>query len=82
MTWDLLVTKKIGSKVGCRGGVDDRWEASWREYGDWLRQLWRLCDPGVVGGTWVACKGDRMVERIEGTVVCGCVFGKMDDMFN
>ncbi len=55
---------------------------SWREYGNWLRRLWRLCNPGVVGGNWVACKGDRMLERIEGTVVCGCAFGMTDDMFN
>ncbi len=66
----------------CPDSVDDWWEASWREYGDWLRRLWRLCDPGVVGGNWVTCKGDQMLELIDGTVVCGCAFGMTDDMFN
>ena len=47
-----------------------------------MRQFLRLCDPGVVGGNWVACKGDRMLERVEGTVGCGCVFGTTDGMFN
>ncbi len=32
----FLQHKNIGNKVGCRDGVDDRWEASWREYGNWL----------------------------------------------
>ncbi len=41
-----------------------------------------MCDPGVVGGNWVACKGDRMLERVEGTVGCGCVLGTTDEMFN
>jgi hypothetical protein len=28
------------------------------------------------------CRGDRIFERIEGTMVCGCIFGVTDDMFN
>ena len=61
--------KNIGNNVGCCDGVDDRWEVSWREYGNWLIRLWRFSDPGVVGGDWVAGKGFWMLERIEGTVV-------------
>ena len=39
--------------------------------GDRLSRLWRLCDPGVAGGKWVACRGDRVLERVGGTVRCG-----------
>ena len=72
----------MGNRVGWHGGGEDRWEVSCREYGDWLRRLWCLCDPGVAGGEWVACEGDQMLEQVEGTVGCGCVFGTMDGMFN
>ncbi len=72
----------MGNRVRWCGGVEDWWEVSCREYRDWLRRLWRLCDPGVAGGKWVACRGDRVLERVEGTVGCGCVFGMMDGMFN
>ena len=55
---------------------------SCREYGDRLRRLWCLCDPGVAGDKWVVCIGDRMLEQVEGTVGCGCDFGTTDGMFN
>jgi hypothetical protein len=72
----------MGNRVGWCGRVEDRWEVSCREYRDWLRRLWRLCDPGVAGSSWVVCIGDRLLERVEGTVGCGCVFGTSDGMFN
>ena len=40
----------MGNMVGWRCGVEGWWKVSCRKYGDRLRQLWRLCDPGVVGG--------------------------------
>jgi hypothetical protein len=70
------------NKVGWRGGVEDWWEVSCRDYGDRLRRLWRLYDPGVAGGKWVACRGDQVLEWVVGTGVCGCVCGTIDGMFN
>ncbi len=57
---------------------------SCHEYEDWLRQLWRLCDPGVgvASGKWVACRGDKVLDQVVGTVWCGCVCGTTDGMFN
>ena len=72
----------MGNKDGWRGGGEDWWELSCREYGDRLRQLWRLCDPGVTGGKWVVCREDRVLERVVGTGVCGCVCEATDGMFN
>jgi hypothetical protein len=74
--------KRLGIRSGVVTGLMTGGEVSWREYGDWLIRVWRFSDPGVVGGNWVACKGYRMLERIEGTIVCGCVFGVTDDVFN
>ncbi len=74
--------RKMGNKIGWHGGVEDWWEVSCCEYGDRLRQLWRLCDPGVAGGKWVACRGDQVLERVVETVGCGYVFGVTDGMFN
>ena len=45
-------------------------------------QLWRLCDPGVASGKWVACGGDRVLARVVGTGGCGYVCGMMVGMFN
>ena len=54
----------------------------WREYGNLLIRLCRFSDPGVACGDWVAGKGFWMLERIEGTVVFGCVLGVTDNVFN
>ena len=72
----------MGNRVGWRGGVEGWWEVSCCEYGDRLRRLWRLCDPGVAGSNWVACIGDQLLERVDGTVGFGCGFGMTDGMFN
>ena len=70
----------MGNRVGWHGGVEDWWEVSCHEYADRLRQLWCLCDPGVAGGKWVTCRGDQVLERVVGTVGCGCFFGTTDGM--
>ncbi len=72
----------MGNRVEWRGGVEDWWEVSCHEYGDQLRRLWRLCDSGVAGGKWEACRGDQVLKRVVGTVGCGCVFGMTDGIFN
>ena len=36
----------------------------------------------MAGGKWVACRGDQVLERVEGTMGCCCVFEMADGMFN
>ena len=72
----------MGNKVGWRDGVDNWWEVCGRKYGDLLRQLWPLCEPGVAGGKWVSCRGDRVVVWLVRTGGCGCICGMMTGMFN
>ena len=51
----------MGNKVGWCDGADDRWEVCAREYEVPGKQLWRMCDSGVVSGTWVLWRGVREV---------------------
>ena len=72
----------MGNKVGWRGGVEDQWEVCGCEYGDRLRRLWRLCDPGVAGGKLVLYRGDQVLARMVRAGECGCVCGMTTGMFN
>ena len=74
----------MGNKVGWRGGVDDRCEASCCEYGDRLRRLWCLCDPGHWCGWWQLGGVHRRPNVGAGGRDCGVwlFFGTTDGMFN